>query len=159
MRRVHPDAAAGRPGLRQRDDHHPRRLPLGAPGRADGRGVIRWSHDTQQRNLHLVTAQARDAVTTFLDTGYVQAKTTEITRADSVPVIDPENAIKVVAQKLRFTEDQQKGILAHFIRGADLSAGGVLHAVTSVAQILPDADTAHDMEAQALDAMHLAARA
>lgn len=127
-------------------------------GRMD-EGVIRWSHDTQQRNLELVTAQARDAVTTFLDTGYVQAKITEITRAAAAPVTDPENAIKIVAQKLRFTDDQQRDVLSHFIRGADLSVGGILHAVTSVAQTLPDADAAHDMEAVALDAMHLAARA
>jgi hypothetical protein len=127
-------------------------------GRMD-EGVIRWSHDTQQRNLQLVTAQARDAVTTFLDTGYVQAKITEITRAAGVPVADPENAINVVANKLRFTDDQQRNILAHFIRGADLSAGGVLHAMTSVAQTIDDADTAHDMEAHALDAMEIAARA
>lgn len=32
-----------------------------------------------------------------------------------------------------------------------------MHAVTSVAQTLDDADTAHDMEAQALRALHLAA--
>ncbi len=127
-------------------------------GRMDA-GVIRWSHDTRQRNLQLVTAQARDAVTTFLDTAYVQAKITEITRQAAAPVTDPDHAITVVAQRLRFTEDQQKAILAHFIRGADLTAGGVLHAVTSVAQTLPDADTAHDMEARALTAMQLAARA
>jgi hypothetical protein len=126
-------------------------------GRLD-EGVIRWSSDTQQRNLALVTAQARDAVTTFLDTSYVTAKIRELTRAAGAPVDDPEEAIKVVAAKLRFTDDQQKTILAHFIRGADLSAGGVMHAVTSAAQTLEDADTAHDMEAQAVRAMELAAQ-
>jgi hypothetical protein len=127
-------------------------------GRMD-EGVIQWSHETQQKNLALVTSQARDAVTTFLDTSYVQAKIAAITRAAAAPVTDPENAIKIVAQRLRFTEDLQTTILAHFIRGADLSAGGVLHAVTSVAQTLKDADTAHDMEAQAIQAMQLAAQA
>lgn len=48
---------------------------------------------------------------------------------------------------------------AHFIRGGDLTAGGILHAITSVAQTVDDAGTAQDMEAHALDAMHLAARA
>jgi hypothetical protein len=126
-------------------------------GRLD-EGVIRWSTDTQQRNLALVTAQARDAVTTFLDTGYVTAKIRELTRAAGAPVDDPEDTIKVVAAKLRFTDDQQKTILAHFIRGSDISAGGVMHAVTSAAQTLADADAAHDMEAQAVRAMELAAQ-
>jgi len=126
-------------------------------GRMD-EGVIRWSSETQQRNLALVTAQARDAVTTFLDTSYVQAKLSEITQAASRPVDDPEQAITVVSQRLRFTDDQQKAILNHFIRGADPTAGGVMHAVTSVAQTLDDADTAYEMEAQGLRAMELAAQ-
>jgi hypothetical protein len=49
-------------------------------------------------------------------------------------------------------------ILAHFIRGGQLTAGGVMQAVTSVAQTLDDGDTAHDLEAQALRAMDLAAQ-
>jgi hypothetical protein len=124
-------------------------------GRMD-EGVIRWSHDTQQRNLALVTAQARDAVSTFLDISYVQAKIAEMSGAAGRPVEDPEKAIEIVSQRLRFTDDQQHAILNHFIRGADISAGGVMHAVTSVAQTLDDADTAHDMEAQAVRAMELA---
>jgi hypothetical protein len=50
------------------------------------------------------------------------------------------------------------GKLNHFIRGADITAGGIMHAVTSVAQTLNDADTAYDMETQAVRAMELAAR-
>ena len=38
---------------------------------------------------------------------------------------------------------------AHFIRGGQLTAGGVMQAVTSVAQTLDDADAAHEMEASA----------
>ena len=49
------------------------------------------------------------------------------------------------------------GKLTHFIRGGDVTAGGVMHAVTSVAQILPDADTAHEMESLALRALDIAA--
>ncbi len=49
------------------------------------------------------------------------------------------------------------GKLAHFIRGGDVTVGGVMHAVTSVAQTLPDADTAHEMESAALRALDIAA--
>jgi hypothetical protein len=49
------------------------------------------------------------------------------------------------------------GKLAHFIRGGDLTAGGVMHAVTSAAQLMPDADTAHEMEAAGMRALALAA--
>jgi hypothetical protein len=125
-------------------------------GRLDD-GVIRWSGETQQRNLDLITAQARDAVTTFLDTKYVERKIAEMSGAAGQPVADPQNTIQIVAQRLRFTDDQQKTILAHFIRGGDLTAGGVMHAVTSTAQTLADADAAHEMESQAVRALEIAA--
>ncbi len=126
-------------------------------GRLDD-GVIRWSGDTQRRNLDLIAAQARDAVTTFLDTSYVEQKLAEMSEAADRPVADPQETIEIVAQRLRFTDDQQKTILNHFVRGGDLTAGGVMHAVTSAAQTLADADAAHEMEAQALPALKLAAR-
>ncbi len=60
-------------------------------------------------------------------------------------------------QRLRFTDAQQAEIMAHFIRGCDMSAGGVMHAVTSAAQVQADADTAHEMEAAGLRALEIAA--
>jgi hypothetical protein len=73
------------------------------------------------------------------------------------PVTDLDEAVRTVSQRLRFTDAQQKDILNHFIRGGDVTAGGVMHAVTSVAQTLVDADAAHEMEGQALRALETAA--
>ena len=73
------------------------------------------------------------------------------------PVAGPQASVGIVCQRLWFTGEQQKTILNHFIRGGDLTAGGVMHAVTSTAHTLSDADTAHEMEAQALPALDLAA--
>lgn len=50
-------------------------------------------------------------------------------------------------------------VLAHFVAGGDATAGGVMHALTSVAQTLPDAEAAHDLESVAVQAMYLAASA
>ena len=123
----------------------------------DGGSAVRWSSDTQDKNLQLITAQTRDAITTFLDTDYLTTKIRELTTAAGAEIADPDKTIQAVTTKLRFTDDQQREILRHFIRGGDLTAGGVMHAVTSVAQTIDDADTAHEMEAQALRALHLAA--
>ena len=67
------------------------------------------------------------------------------------------NRIKVVAQRLRYTQQQQDDILAHFIQGADLSAGGIMQAVTSVARSIPDADAAYQLESTAARALRVAA--
>jgi hypothetical protein len=120
-------------------------------------GVVRWSGDTQDALLGLVVKQARDAAATFLDRGYVRAKLGEIARQAGVPIRDPQATLEHVGKALRFTAEQQATILAHFVSGGDVTSGGVLHAVTSAAQTLDDADSAHDLERAGLRAMALAA--
>lgn len=131
-----------------------REVHLGA--RLD-RGIVRWQHDTQDTQLELVSKQARDAVSTFLDRGYVQAKLHEIQTEAGVRVDDVEATLQHVGKQLRFTQEQQKTILEHFIDGGDRTAGGVLHAVTSTAQTIADADEAYDLERTGLAALSLAA--
>jgi hypothetical protein len=96
-------------------------------------------------------------VGTFLDSGYAQRAVRAMEKDAGHPVTDPEETVRTVSQRLRFTDAQQKDILNHFIRGGDVTAGGIMHAVTSVARTLDDADTAHEMESQALRALEAAA--
>jgi hypothetical protein len=122
-------------------------------------GRVEWSDDTQRKTLAVYTAQARDTVRRFLDREYVEANIREIEKTSGAPVADVEETIKSVSKTLRFTEEQRKGIFDHFIRGGDLTAGGVLHAVTSYAQTVQDPDDAHELGAQGIRAMELAAAA
>ncbi len=121
-------------------------------------GVIDWSADTHRKNLELITAKARDAVARFLDPRYVRTVVARMERDAAEPVEQPQEAIELVSQQLRFTDEQRNAVLGHFIKGGSLTAGGVMHAVTSVAQTLSDADAAHDLESQALRVLALAAR-
>jgi hypothetical protein len=122
-----------------------------------GEGVITWSGNTQDKTLALITAKTTDAVAAFLDLGYVQAAVRQIERDAGHELADPPEAVRAVSQRLRFTDGQQNDILAHFIRGGDITAGGMLHAVTSVALTQTDADAAHEMEAAGLRALEIAA--
>ena len=110
-------------------------------------GVVTWSGNTLDKTLALITAKTTDAVTTFLDPGYVQRAVRAIESA-TPGTRSPTRRRRSARcrQRLRFTDAQQADILAHFIRGGDVTAGGVLHAVTSAAQTQDDADTAHEME-------------
>jgi hypothetical protein len=127
-------------------------------GRLD-EGVIKWSRETEQRALELVTAQSRDAVEHYLNAGYVTAKVTEIEAKAGRPVTDAVKTVELVSKTLSFTPEQQSTILDHFIRGGQLTAGGIMQAVTSAAQTITDADAAHGMEAAGLRALEIAATA
>ena len=118
---------------------------------------IRWSGETQDRQLALVTAKARDAVAAFLTPGYAEEVVRDLERKADHPVRDAARAIEVISGRLRYTEAQQAEILDHFIKGGDLTAGGIMHAVTSAAQVQADGDTAWDLENSALEALSLAA--
>jgi hypothetical protein len=120
-------------------------------------GVVRWSAATQQAALDLVTRQAADAVGAFLDRGYVERTLAGIAEQAGVRVRDVPATIEYVSKELRLTAEAQQMILAHFIDGGDRTAGGVLHALTSTAQTLADADAAHELERAGLPAMSLAA--
>jgi len=120
-------------------------------------GVVTWSGNTLDKTLALITAKTADAVAAFLDSGYADRALREIQAQSGHPLADPQEAVQVVSQRLRFTDVQQAGIMSHFIRAGDVTAGGILHAVTSVAQTLPDADAAHEMESQGLRALEIAA--
>ncbi|WP_329431335.1 DUF932 domain-containing protein (plasmid) [Streptosporangium sp. NBC_01495] len=133
-----------------------RRVHLGA--RLED-SAVRWSEETQRRNLELITSRTRDVVTSFLDGDYVRAKLDQMAGAARTEIRHPDRTIQVVAKQLNFTPEQQQMILNHFIKGADPTAGGLMHAVTSAAQTLPDGDDAHELERQALKAMQLAAGA
>lgn len=126
-------------------------------GRLD-EGVIDWSETTKRQHLELITSKASDAVSTFLSPGYLESKIAEMEREAGAEISDAERTIKVLGERLTFTEDQRAAILTHFIKGADATAGGIAHAITSVARELDDADVSHDMENKALRAMTLAAR-
>jgi len=120
-------------------------------------GVIAWSDDTQATALELVVKQTRDAVATFLDRDFVRRRLAEIQRDAQVRITDPIKTLEHVGKTLRFTQQAQDTILNHFISGGDPTSGGVLHAVTSTAQTLDDADAAYTLESNGLRAMTLAA--
>ncbi len=126
-------------------------------GSRQEQGIVRYSADTMDKELALITARARDAVATFLSTGYLLDKIAQLERKAGVPVTHPDQTVRQVAKAAKFSDEILDAILGHVIRGGQLTAGGVMQAVTSVAQTLDDADAAHDLEAQAVRVLDLAA--
>ncbi|MFF0142640.1 DUF932 domain-containing protein [Streptomyces sp. NPDC005227] len=120
-------------------------------------GVVSWSEDTQKKELEVITAKTADAVRTFLSREYIEAKLREIEAAAGRPVTEPTKTIEHVTKTLKISNEAKETILAHFVRGGQMTAGGVMQAVTSTAQTLADADQAAALEALALPALTAAA--
>lgn len=118
-------------------------------------GLIHWSKDTVDKQLAVVTARARDAVATFLDKDYMVKTIRDLERKAGKPIENVED-VKVIAKKLAFDQDQQDAIFNMFIKGGQITAGGVMQAVTAAARSTKDADKAFEMEAQSLKALDLA---
>lgn len=131
-----------------------RKVHLGA--RLDD-GVIVWSEDTAQQNIALIAAQARDAVTTFLDRDYL-TRTLDSFRDAATTALDyPNETMERVLTPLGYSQAQRDAILGHFIRGGDTTAGGLAQAMTALAREVDDADLSARLEDQALDALVAAA--
>lgn len=120
-------------------------------------GVIRWTEDTQQKNLALVTAKTRDAVATFLDVDYMTRVITGIEEQSGVQIAHPIEVVQVIGKKLAFDQSVIDGVLDHFVKGGQTTAGGLMNAVTSWSQTIADADSAADLESQAMKVLELAA--
>lgn len=126
-------------------------------GSEQAEGVIQWSSETQERELALITSQAKDAVATYLSQDFLDAQVHKIEALAGAPVAEPEVTIKEVAKVAGFTETEAKGILDHFLRGGAFTAGGAANAVTSYSQTLDDAERAYDLDAKAVRVLELAA--
>lgn len=112
-------------------------------------GLIRYSERTRQANLELITSQAEDAIRTFLRADFVQSIVDEMTANATGEVTETEKAVKEITQKAECPA-LYDDVLAMFIKGGDMSKGGLVHAVTAAAQSPEiDADTAYTMSAKA----------
>ncbi|MFI9835206.1 DUF932 domain-containing protein [Streptomyces sp. NPDC051913] len=120
-------------------------------------GVVNWSGQTQRKTLELITSKTADAVTTFLSRQYIETKVNEMEAAAGKTLDEPTKTIEHVTKSLSIATETKDRILAHFIRGGQMTAGGVMQAITSTAQTLTDADHAATLEALAIPALTTAA--
>jgi hypothetical protein len=120
-------------------------------------GVINWSADTATKNAELVVAKTRDAVASFLSPEWLNGAVADLEAKAGAPVEKAQDTITTVVKRLGFPQSHIDGILDHFIRGGQVTAGGVAQAITSYSQTVDDADLAHEMDAKAIDAMELVA--
>lgn len=116
--------------------------------RIEETGNITWAEDTLRADDATVLLKVRDMVRNVLDESKFRANLAKLTDLTEVKVSgNPAKAIEVLADKLDLSEGEQGGILQSLIEGADLSAWGLLNAVTAQAHKARDYDRAVEFEA------------
>ena len=116
-------------------------------------GQIEWGADTVRTNVELIAKQTRDAVQAFLSEGFLNRQVLAIEEQAGKPVATPAETITKLGKNLKFDEATIGGVLDHFIRGGQMTAGGVVNAITSYAQTVPSGDKAAEIEDRALEAL------
>jgi hypothetical protein len=120
-------------------------------------GLVRWSAATQRKALELVASKSQDAVGQFLSGEYLERKVAEWAEQAGTPVKAPAETITAMVRASAIPNAYADEILNCFIAGGQLTAGGVMHAVTAAAQTVQDGDLADLMEQESVGALAYAA--
>jgi hypothetical protein len=116
-------------------------------GRVDSNEAL-WADDTRKADDRAILLKVRDTVRAALDQAAFGARLDKIKGLTDAHVSgNPEKVVEILAQKVGASESEKGGILRALIEGADLSAWGLLNAVTAQAHTAGTYDRAVEFEA------------
>lgn len=121
-----------------------RKVHLGE--RMEEYSTIEWSEETKQKNLELIMAQTKDAVTTFLSEKYLGKTVSRLEEVAGKKLEHPMDSIRNVSRQLSFTDEKEKQLLDYFMQGATQTPFGVSQALTFYAHRDADADERYELE-------------
>jgi Domain of unknown function (DUF932) len=118
-------------------------------GRQVDEGELEWADDTQMADDKAILLKVRDMVRAVVDETRFKATLNKLRTlsTDAKVTGDPTKAVEVLAQKVGASENERGGILRALIEGGDLSAWGMLNAVTAQAHTAGSYDRAVELEA------------
>jgi hypothetical protein len=107
-----------------------------------------WADDTRQADDRTVLLKVRDMVRNAVDAVRFRSRIEQMQGLTQINVTgNPAKAVEVLAKKIGVNDTEQGGILRSLIDGGDLSAWGMLNAVTHQAHSAASYDRAVQFEA------------
>lgn len=120
-------------------------------------GIVRWSDETQQKELELVRLKTADAIKSFLDVDYLQTTIAKLEEKAGKPLEGaPDKVVRHLSKSLGFSDDLADSILGEFFKAGDTTAGGFMNAVTAAAHTQSDPEIAVTLEESAVKALDAA---
>jgi hypothetical protein len=106
-----------------------------------------WAEDTVKADDRAIMLKMRDMVRAVVDETRFRANLDKLQGLSTGRITgDPSKAVEVLAQKVGASEIESAGILRSLIEGSDLSAWGLLNAVTAQAHTARNYDRAVELE-------------
>lgn len=136
------------------------RLRANHIGRAVEDSEQLWSDDTRRTDDRLVLMKVRDMVKAAVDVTRFNKNIERLRELSGVEIKASSvvSAIEVLAPKIGANESEKNGILAALIEGKDLSAWGLINAVTAQAHTAGNYDRAIDIEQMGGDMLNFSPR-
>lgn len=107
-----------------------------------------WADDTVAADDQVLVLKVRDMVKAAMDPARFHARIEKMSNLTQVKIgANPAAAVEVLGQRIGATQEETGGILKALIEGGDLSAWGVVNAVTAQAHTLANYDRAVEFEA------------
>jgi hypothetical protein len=129
-------------------------------GRAVNDSEELWSEETRRTDDRLILSKVKDMVRAAVDHQRFLKSVERLKELAEVAVkaTSVVSAVEVLAPKLGASEAEKNGILAAMIEGKDLSAWGLINAVTAQAHTTKDYDRAVEIEAMGGEMMNFSVR-
>ena len=109
---------------------------------------INWADDTRRADDQAVLLKIRDMVRAVVDETRFRANLAKLSDLATARVSgNPMEAVELVAARVGATEGEKNSILRSLIEGGDLSAWGLVNAVTAQAHSAASYDRAVELEA------------
>ena len=106
-----------------------------------------FSDETRQLDDAALMAKLRDVVRAAVDETRFAAIVQELKDAtESVPMVKPLDSLERLANKFTLDDGEQQSILSHLIEGGDVSAYGMIQAITRASQDAANYERATEME-------------
>lgn len=106
-----------------------------------------WQDDTRKADDRAILLKVRDTVRAAVDEVAFDARIRKLQGLAEITVTgNPEKAVEMLAAKVNANETEKGGILRSLIAGGDLSAWGLLNAVTAQAHTATSYDRCVELE-------------
>ncbi len=105
-----------------------------------------FSDETKEAEDKALLLKVRDMVKAATSQALFTQIVSKMQESVQQPIGNPVKAVEILGDKFSMTLPERSGILTHLIQGGDLSAYGLLNAVTRTSQDLDDYDRATTFE-------------